>query len=156
MEWSACRLCVATGRRADDVTQFACTLLHRVLACPATQPFRDKLAPDWVKALAGQYVQQGYELDSACSDLVTRALAPSPAALIDAPPSEATFNWIVLTHLPHPLAYLGLTVFIAAALSPMGRRAIRLLAVISIATRLESADSLDDSWEMERAEPIRR
>ena len=68
----------------------------------------------------------------------------------------ATFNWIVLMNLPHPLAYLGLAVFVAAALSPMGRRAIRLLAVISISTRLESTDSLDDSWEMERVEASRR
>jgi glycosyltransferase involved in cell wall biosynthesis len=68
----------------------------------------------------------------------------------------ATFNWIALMNLPHPLAYLGLAAFVIAALSPMGRRAIRLLAVISIATRLESTDSLDDSWEMERVEASRR
>jgi glycosyltransferase involved in cell wall biosynthesis len=66
------------------------------------------------------------------------------------------FHWMTLAHLPHPLAFGTLAVFIAVALSPFGRRAIRLLAVIAIATRLESADSIDDSWEMERAEPSHR
>lgn len=66
------------------------------------------------------------------------------------------FHWVTLAHLPHPLAFVALAVFIAAALSSVGRRAIRLLAVIAMATRLESAESLDDSWEMERAEPSHR
>ena len=93
----ACRLCVATGRCADDdcTPQFAGTLLHRVLSCPATQPFRDELAPGWIKTLSERFVRQGYSLPPAEAVLVTRALAPSPAALIDDPPAEATFRWIV-------------------------------------------------------------
>ncbi len=62
------------------------------------------------------------------------------------------FYWVSLLNLPHPAAIGALVLFALASLTPPGRRLIRLLAVIAVATRLEAADSLDDRWEMERTD----
>ena len=92
-----CQLCVATGvcHDGDRSPQFAGTCLHRVLTCPALQSERQLRAPAWILDQARKYVANGYRLDSASSDLLIRAIAPSLAPRIDAPPSSPTFKWIV-------------------------------------------------------------
>ena len=51
--------------------------------------------PRWIQNIAAQYVSNGYDLDTITADLLTRALAPSPAPHVVQPPKEASFQWIV-------------------------------------------------------------
>ena len=92
-----CQLCVALNHchDGDRSPQFAGTLLHRVLSCAATAEERRRKAPEWILRGAQRYVNNGYSLDAATSDLLTRGLLPSPAPRLSLPPSDASFRWIV-------------------------------------------------------------
>ena len=56
----------------------------------------------------------------------------------------------VLSWLPSPAGWTALAVLAGGAVSPPGRRLLRLLVVIARATLHEQAASLGDRWEMER------
>ena len=94
-----CRLCVRAGLcdPMDDDPRFTGHLAHRILTCPATAPFRRRMAPAWIQAMVREHTDSdgGLSLSSDDLDLLTRAIAPSPASAIDPPPRQESFEWVV-------------------------------------------------------------
>ena len=67
------------------------TLLHCIWLRPSLEPDRQRLVPVELLTAVQQHLGTG-GLDTTAW---TRALVPSPAALVPPPPAEATFEWVV-------------------------------------------------------------
>jgi hypothetical protein len=97
VDTSACRLCVALGLcdAEERDAQFVGNAVHRVLLCPATEQFRQQVAPCWILRMAQKCRRDGCMLSAVDFDLVTRALAPSPwPRTVQADQSES-FQWVL-------------------------------------------------------------
>lgn len=98
-ESSNCELCVRAGLcdPLDPSPVFKGTLVHRILSCPATSQYRHENAPQWILDLVDSSTKADGTVELSPSDhlLFTRALLKSPEPVIDLPPSEETFVWVM-------------------------------------------------------------
>ncbi|CAK0833333.1 unnamed protein product, partial [Prorocentrum cordatum] len=92
-----CRLCARAGLcdpQADD-PRFTGHLARRVFTCPATEPYRQKTAPAWIQELVRQHTDAEGTLALSPADLalLTRGVAPSPAAALGPLAAHAANGW---------------------------------------------------------------
>ena len=92
-----CRLCVELGYcdPMDPSPAHKGTLVHRMLTCPATRAYREMHAPKWIIDLAVQLMRTKGCTPSKERDLLTRALAQSPAFRVEKASPQASFEWVV-------------------------------------------------------------
>jgi hypothetical protein len=95
VEHDNCLLCVKLGfcEAGDSNPMFRGTLLHRHWLCPATKEYRERMVPAWLLREVEGKLRGGVELEPADLALYTRALLPSPDAIVDTPPEDASFVW---------------------------------------------------------------
>ena len=89
-----CRPCVQLGycTEADDNPAYWGTLLYRAWTCPATEDFRSRMVPQWLRAAVRRSLFPNGKMAPADLALYTRALAASPAASLQAVPTQETFQ----------------------------------------------------------------
>jgi len=94
-----CKLCVLAGLcdPLDPDPRFTGHLAHRILTCPATAHFRHSMAPQWIQELVRRHTSSEGALTLSMSqlDLLTRGIAQSLAPLLDPPPAQDSFQWVV-------------------------------------------------------------
>ena len=91
-----CQLCVKGGPCSETSVdpRFQGTLMHRAWACPMLESYRQRWAPrDWLEEVHSK-LRSG-SLSAEDTALYTRGLLKTPAALLDSPPLEASFEWVV-------------------------------------------------------------
>ncbi len=97
IEHGVCKLCIQCGLCGpdEDSWRFQGTLVHRVLLCGATQPYRDKWAPPWILAEARKCAAAEGSLSHSMRDLLTRGIAKSLVPRMTRQSPEAAFKWVV-------------------------------------------------------------
>lgn len=91
-----CWLCVQLGFcSADDPDPVhRGTMLHRIWLCPATESARKDMVPSWLYSEVKRAIRPDSTMAPSDLALYTRALVASPAASLEPPPKDDTFEWV--------------------------------------------------------------